>query len=282
MLMRMPPEPSAPAPVDHYAFGDEDAMRRIFQLRTLQSCGDFLLPHLRAGMHLLDCGSGLGELTVELAEHLRGGRVVGIDADQSAVLQAQRLAAERRVHNVEFRQADVYALPHIDGTFDAVYSHGLISHLGDPVRALKEARRVLKPGGVIGVADNVADACVVSPTDTVAERWVELLIRVQAHHGVGPKHVRNLLVLLLDAGFERVEGHGGAEVFGTRDRLRVGARGMAAIARRPQFVATVIEQGWADHTELTRLAEAIPAWAEHPAAYLALLKCSAVGWVPEP
>jgi SAM-dependent methyltransferase len=256
-------------------------MRRVFQLRTLDNCGDFLLPHLMPEWRLLDCGSGPGELTIELAQRLPGGQVVGIDAEAAAVLQAQQLAAERKVDNVAFRQADVYALPYPDGTFDAVYSHALLSHLRDPARALREARRVLRRGGVIGVAENVGDAGVWSPPDSAAGRMWELVMRVQEHHGGGARHVRDLLGLMLDAGFERVEGHGGAEVYGTRDRLRLGAQGLAALARRPQFVRTVVEQGWADEAELAYLAEAVPAWAEHPAAYVAMLKCSAVGWVPE-
>jgi hypothetical protein len=55
---------------------------------------------------------------------------------------------------------------------------------------------------------------------------------------------------------------------------------MVSMIQQQSFAAAVLEHGWADEAELARLAEALPAWAEHPAAYVAVLKCSAVGWVP--
>jgi ubiquinone/menaquinone biosynthesis C-methylase UbiE len=236
---------------ERYTFGDEAAISKFLQQRSLANCGDFLLPHLRAGMTVLDCGCGPGVLTLGLAEHVTPGRVLGIDLQPAAISQAQTSAAASGITNVEFQQADVYALPFPDATFDAVFSHALVTHLREPVLALDEARRVLKPGGVIGVAENDGDACVSSPPGSPAERWWALFLRVMEHNGGNRQYARHLRGALLKAGFERVEGNAGAEVYGTSDGLRMLAAGFAAVARRPDFIRTVVSQGWATRRSST-------------------------------
>jgi SAM-dependent methyltransferase len=278
--LKHPAEPTLASSGDRYTYGEDAGMRRVFQLRTLQTCGAFLFQHLKRGTSVLDCGCGPGQLTIELAERVFPGRVVGIDAEPAAVAQAQQLAIDRGVRNVEFHQADVYALPFPDASFDVVYSHALVSHLHDPVAGLKEARRVLRHGAVVGIAENVGDARVFSPPGCAAERWWELFLRVQERNGGSSAHARNLLPLLLAAGFERVEGHGAAEVYGAREQLTLGARAMAGMLKQPAFLATVLQQGWAAESEVAQLAEDLLAWSEHPSAYFAILKCAALGFAP--
>jgi SAM-dependent methyltransferase len=149
---------------ERYTFGDEAAILCVFQRRTLAECASFFVPHLHPGMAVLDCGCGPGSVTVDIAELVAPGSVVGIDTEAGQFDQARSLATERGATNVRFEQADAYALPFPDASFDAAFSHALVSHLGEPVRALAEQRRVLKPGGVVGVVENDAGAFVCSPT----------------------------------------------------------------------------------------------------------------------
>ena len=120
--------------------------------RTLESHGAFFIPLIADGMWVLDCGSGPGTITSDIAERIPLGRVVGVDSDKSQVRLATDIAKSRNLRNVEFRLASAYELPFQTESFDAVFSHALLEHLGDPDRAITEFLRVLKPGGVIGLS----------------------------------------------------------------------------------------------------------------------------------
>jgi ubiquinone/menaquinone biosynthesis C-methylase UbiE len=62
-------------------------------------------------MQVLDCGCGPGSLTIDLAEHVAPGNVIGIDVEAVSLNRARDLAQSRGISNVRFEQADVYALP---------------------------------------------------------------------------------------------------------------------------------------------------------------------------
>lgn len=96
---------------------------------------------------VLDDGCGGGGMCVSFGEEAES--VVGIEPSDRFRDVGMRLAAEKGVTNVRFTYADGTALPFKDGSFDLVLSHSVIEHVGDPLAYLKEARRVLAPGGVI-------------------------------------------------------------------------------------------------------------------------------------
>src|SRR5439155_24011324 len=101
----------------------------------------FLVPHLRPGLTLLDCGCGSGAQTLELAALVTPGRVVGIDVDLSQIALARAAAAKRRITNVRFDVADVNAVAIPNGFVDAVFAHTVLQHLREPLRALREMYR---------------------------------------------------------------------------------------------------------------------------------------------
>ncbi|MYA62347.1 MAG: class I SAM-dependent methyltransferase, partial [Dehalococcoidia bacterium] len=130
---------------------DSSDVQDSYTGRDIEAEAGFILPHLKPGMSILDCGCGPGAITFGLAEAVAPGRVLGVDIEPAMVEQATRLAAEEGVQNVEFRVGDIYDLPFEDGEFDVVFSHSVTEHLSDPVRALRELRRVVKPGGLAAV-----------------------------------------------------------------------------------------------------------------------------------
>jgi len=143
---------SWPATVEDSTLGYSQQVSRGLQRRPLAGCAAFFLPHLRPGMAVLDCGCGPGSLTLEIAELVAPGQVVGIDIDPGQCDRAQALAGGRGIANVRFEPVDVYALPYPDASFDAVFSHAPVSHLAEPMHALAESRRVTGGRGATGPA----------------------------------------------------------------------------------------------------------------------------------
>ena len=96
---------------------------------------------------VLDDGCGGGGMCVSFAEEARW--VVGIEPGDRFRDVGTRLAAEKGVTNVRFTYGDGTALPFRNAAFDLVLSHSVIEHVANPLEYLKEARRVLAPGGAM-------------------------------------------------------------------------------------------------------------------------------------
>ena len=104
------------------------------------------------GRDVLDLGCGTGTLAIDLVR--AGARVVGVDGDDEVL---QRAAAKARAAGVELdlRQGLADAVPLADGSVDVVVCSLLLHHLAPTVKtaALRECRRVLRPGGRLLIAD---------------------------------------------------------------------------------------------------------------------------------
>ncbi len=115
------------------------------------------------GEHVLDVGCGRGLMTVGAAKRLTTGRAVGVDlwraedqSDNSPDAPLENARREGVLERVSVETGDARALPFADRCFDVVLSHWVVHNLpeaGDRARALDEMLRVLRPGGVLVLAD---------------------------------------------------------------------------------------------------------------------------------
>jgi SAM-dependent methyltransferase len=124
-----------------------------FQQKRGGDSAAFIVPFLTSNMVLLDAGCGPGTITSALAGLV--GRAVGVDIEPNVVAAANRFAARSGLANLAFVEGDMTALPFEDATFDAVFFHAVLYHQSQPTltRTLAEARRVLKPGGLVATRD---------------------------------------------------------------------------------------------------------------------------------
>lgn len=249
------------APAETYTHGHHESVLRAHSWRTAENSAAYLLPHLQDGWRVLDVGSGPGTITIDLARRVRPGLVVGVDVADEVVSRARGLAASERVDNVEFRVADAYALPFADASFDLVHAHQVLQHLARPIDALREFRRVLKPGGLVAVRDVDYGGVIWSPASPGLTRWLELYHDVHAGNGGEPDAGRHLKRWVREAGFVHLEASASTWVFSTDLEREWWGGSWAERATESQFAAHAIEAGHSDRGELERIAGAWRDWA---------------------
>lgn len=96
-----------------------------------------------SGGRVLDAGCGTGSLTLALAAHSDLTAIEALDFEESFVAALRKRSTDPRIRA---QQGDVCALPYEDREFDGVYSLLVLHFVSDPHRALREIRRVLRPG----------------------------------------------------------------------------------------------------------------------------------------
>jgi ubiquinone/menaquinone biosynthesis C-methylase UbiE len=129
------------APVGSAEFLDELVRYRYDKMPYLR---EVVTSTSLRGKRILEVGCGPGVDLVHLAA--TGARVTAVDLTPEAVSLARR-HLEVRGLDATVQEANAERLPFDEGTFDVVYSHGVLHHTVDTQRAIDEVRRVLKPGG---------------------------------------------------------------------------------------------------------------------------------------
>lgn len=247
------------------------AARPNHALRTAQSQAAFFLPHLRPGMSLLDLGCGPGSITVGLAAAVAPGQTTGIDLHPS-------LPDGVESAGITLIAGDVLDLPCRDASYDAIFASALLQHLPDPLAALREARRVARPGAVIGIVDADWDGELRYPTNQVLDRSMRVARKLR--DGTSPLVGKQLRALLAEAGFVRCEGYARVLHHGTSEQVSAVGAGYASLFGFPATVSLILSRGWATPEDLAEMRDAWLAWGEAPGAFMARFWCEAIGWAP--
>ena len=251
---------------------------QIIAGRRAETHGAFFLPHLRPGMRLLDCGCGPGSITLGLAQAVAPGEAIGIDLAQSQVKQARERAAAQGLDQLTFECGDVYQLPFQDHSFDAVFSHAMLEHLGDPLAVLREMRRVLKPGGVVGLRCIDLGGTLIAPDDATLTKAHEIWAKYRRRCGGDPYMGRKLRGLLREAGFTETIGSASSETWGTSPTAQAMMAVLLDEFTGPKITAAAVQHAWADQAEMARAARRLKAWGRHADAFMAIVWCEAVAW----
>ncbi|MDJ0335508.1 methyltransferase domain-containing protein [Salinibacterium sp. G-O1] len=185
---------------EKYTHGHHESVLKSHTWRTVANSAAYLAPRLESGMSLLDVGCGPGTITVEFADALAPGRVVGVDASAEVIAKAAGFARP----NLEFLVADAYALPFEDDTFDIAHAHQTLQHVANPVAVLRELRRVVKPGGLVAARDVDYAGVIVYPESRGLTEWLRIYELVHRSNGGEPDAGRRLKAWAMEAGFTDV------------------------------------------------------------------------------
>ncbi len=258
-------------PREVYPHGHHPSVLRSHRWRTAENSAGYLLPLLRSTDRLLDIGVGPGTITVDLATRVPAGTVVGIDNAPAALEAARSLTVARNVTNLTLQPGDAYALDFDADSFDVVHAHQVLQHLADPVAALREMRRVCRPGGIVAARDADYAAMTWYPDHPALTRWLALYRPLARAGGGEPDAGRRLRAWALAAGFNRVIASASAWCFSTEDELAWWSDSWAERLLSSDLATQMVAAGLADKPELALLAAGWREWAEHPGAWFAVL-----------
>lgn len=264
--------------LEKYSLGYQDKVLNLLQTRTARSCAQFVLPHLFDGMTMLDCGCGPGSITSDFADLVPSGLVFGIDSNEKSIQSAKAFSQSLMRRNLHFATANTYQLPFDDGAFDGIYAHSLLMHLAYPVNALKEMRRVLKPGGFAAIADPDFGARVWFPASDLMDHFQSIYLRVLLSNAVTPYSARAHRAALLEAGFTKSEGHSFSVEFGNTEATSMIAESWVSYTTSESSREIIMQNGWADNDDLRMMCEEVIRWGKAPESFLGLLCCGALGW----
>ncbi|MEU1278096.1 methyltransferase domain-containing protein [Streptomyces sp. NPDC005805] len=244
-----------------YTHGHHESVLRSHTWRTARNSAAYLLGELRPGLAVLDVGCGPGTITADLAALVApGGSVTGVDAAEGVLRTARATAEERGLDGVRFDVADVHALPFPDDSFDVVHAHQVLQHVGDPVRALRELRRVCRPGGVVAARDSDYGAFTWYPRSPALDGWLELYRTVARANGGEPDAGRRLKSWARAAGFTDITATATNWCFATPEERAWWSGLWADRTTASGYARLAVDGGHADEARLAAIADAWRAW----------------------
>lgn len=162
---------------------------------------------LDSARHILALGCGTG-IEVRALKRLAGAaEIIGLDHSRFLIdIARQRTAEEGLSESVQYVVGDAHQLEFADDSFDVVLLHTLISHVDHPLGVLREARRVVRPGGTVAIFDgDYASLTFAFPDASAAKLIEETLLKLLF---ANPRVLRDMPRLLREAGLELHEASG--------------------------------------------------------------------------
>ncbi|MEU4691027.1 class I SAM-dependent methyltransferase [Actinoplanes sp. NPDC023714] len=253
-----------------YTHGHHESVLRSHRWRTAENSAAYLLPHLSSGISLLDVGCGPGTITSDLATRITPGRATALERTAEALDLARAEVGRRGLANVDFAVGDVHALDFPDDTFDVVHAHQVLQHVADPVAALREMRRVTRPGGVVAARDSDYAGFHWFPLVPELDEWLALYQRVARGNGGEPDAGRRMLAWAREAGFTDVTATASVWGFATDEDRRWWGGMWADRILESEMAETALRTGAATETDLRRIAAGWRRWADDPDGFFAI------------
>ena len=160
---------------------------------------------------------------------------------------------------------------------DAVFISAVLGNLREPLRGIVEARRVLKPSGVVGIKEFDHGGDLFHPNEPDHMMSIALYHRLRRHNGHDPQNGRKVLGFLQEAGFHDVTAKATYNTYSGPEVLKqVG--GLFAQLVDEAFAEPLQRLGWATQEEVEDMALAWQEFPQKPGAFYAQAWCEGLGW----
>jgi ubiquinone/menaquinone biosynthesis C-methylase UbiE len=156
------------------------------------------------GSHVLEAGCGVGAQTITLAQNSPKANITSLDISEASIAKAGAKAEQAGITNVKFKQGDIFHLPFEYESFDHVFVCFVLEHLLNPVEALINLKKVIRPGGTITVIEGDHGSAYFYPDSKEAHSAIKCQIELQKRAGGNALIGRELYPLLNEAGFKTV------------------------------------------------------------------------------
>lgn len=254
-----------------YTHGHDESVLRSHRWRTAQNSAAYLLDSLRGGQAVLDVGCGPATITADLAQLVRPGVVTAAEITEPALDLARAEIARRGIDNVRFELADVHALPFADASFDVVHAHQVLQHVGDPVQALREMRRVCRPGGVVAARDGDYHGFTWYPEIGELDEWMVHYQWAARENGGEPDAGRRLLGWARRAGFSRISATSSTWCLATAEDRQWWGGMWADRILGSDIARQLVGSGRIDRAGLERISRAWRSWAADEDGWMSIL-----------
>lgn len=255
-----------------YSTDHSAAVVKMHGWRTVENSTPYLIPYLKPDMKILDLGCGPGSISIDFARRTPKGHVTGVEYVEDPLGEARETAKREGVTNIDFRVGDIQNLELPDNSFDLVHVHQVLQHIGDPVKALREMRRVAKSdGGIVAVRESAYMHWY--PDSAALTRAQELRHEVMRARGGNPDPGRMIHVWAEQAGFARdkIRKSAGTWCYSTPEERQYWGGTMKERTTGSGFSKLAIDGGFATKEDLKENAKGWTDWITDEDGWYAVL-----------
>lgn len=257
---------------DQYYQGHSKSSQIRHGSRNAANTCQYFTSLLKPEFDLLDVGCGPGSISATLAPFVHKGHVTGIDTSEDTLKNARNRAD--LPENCTFQLGNAANLDFPDNSFDVVHTSQVLIHLPDPIAAVKEFRRVLKPGGFIACREGIQSTSTWYPDHPGLTEWRRVSVNLHRDSAAADADAgRKLLVWATQAGFDI-----GKCTWTSSNLMYAGHKDKSfahTLAIQTEDDGTyrrnVMEKGIGDEDSLALIREGWYAWAADPCSVFSLI-----------
>ena len=263
-----------------YTMGFNDALIEVFSQGNVEISAAYLRPHLKPGLNVLDVGCGPGTISAGLAQIVAPGELHGVDMEESQVELARSVAEANGTKNAFFHVGDALALPFEDDFFDVAHFHNTLMFIPDTLGVLAEIKRVLKPGGVIGLREMIVDSSFTYPDyGILGDSW-EIFEDIVAADEGHPQMGKEMKGHILGAGFTDVQFTATMRIYSTPEEIELIYGLISKWFFSDEIMEAAIKYSASSEEKFDRMRNSYDKWRVEPGAYFVVAFGEVIGVNP--